>query len=104
MPRNLELKYRGVDLAAVESRLGGLVTRREVQEQIDVYFRAHSGRLKLRVIEGQPAQLIWYDRSETGAVKDSRYLLAPVPDPGMTREVLSRALGERGEVRKRRVI
>lgn len=101
--RNLERKARCADLATAAAALHELGARREgVQEQTDTFFFARAGRLKLRVIEGQPAVLIWYDRPDTTAVRSSAYHLVPVADAGLLRAALAAALGVRGEVRKRR--
>jgi predicted adenylyl cyclase CyaB len=75
-----------------------------VQVQTDTYFRVPHGRLKLREIEGQQAELIWYDRPDHGAARTSTYRRVPVPDPAGLKAALAAALGVRGEVRKRREI
>ena len=101
--RNIELKARCRDLdraavAAVSlgaSRQGELI-------QIDTYFRVASGRLKLREIEGSGAELIWYERPDHVAFRASDYFVVPVAHPQQMKAALARALGVRGEVRKRR--
>ncbi len=103
--RNLERKFRCPDLDAVRAALPALPIRREgVQLQTDTYFHARSGRLKLREIDGQPAVLIWYDRSDAATAKLCNYHLVPVADAALLRTTLTAALGERGVVRKRREI
>ncbi len=73
MPRrNLERKARCPDLVAAEEALQRLGMRREgVQLQTDTYFHVVAGRLKLRVIAGQEAVLIWYDRPTEFAIRVS---------------------------------
>ena len=103
--RNLEHKFRCDDLAAVRAALPALAPRAAgVQVQTDTFFRARAGRLKLREIEGQPAVLIWYDRTDAAAAKLSTYHLVPVGDAALLRTALTAALGVRGVVRKRREI
>src|SRR5438046_3449290 len=100
--RNLEHKFRCDDLAAVRAALPALAPRAAgVQVQTDTFFRARAGRLKLREIEGQPAVLIWYDRTDAAAAKLSTYHLVPVGDAALLRTALTAALGVRGVVRKR---
>jgi adenylate cyclase class 2 len=103
--RNLERKARCADptlAAAAIERLGARCAG--VLIQTDVYFRVSHGRLKLRTMEGQQAVLIWYERPNAATARWSRYHLVPVIDPGGMRAALAAALGERGEVRKRRTL
>jgi predicted adenylyl cyclase CyaB len=103
--RNLEIKARCLGPAAARAAVRRLVGREpEVQAQTDTYFRALNGRLKLREIEGQPAELIWYDRPDQSAARTSAYYRVPVPDAAGLKAALAAALGVRGEVRKRREI
>jgi adenylate cyclase class 2 len=101
--RNLEMKCRHSDLAAAREaarRLGA--TPEGVLLQTDTYFRIGQGRLKLRETDGKPAVLIWYDRPDENRARGSDYHLSPVSDPASMKTVLTRALGQRGQVRKRR--
>jgi predicted adenylyl cyclase CyaB len=75
-----------------------------VEHQTDTYFVVPQGRLKLRVIEGQPAVLIAYNRPDETHARTSSYYLVTVPDPATLRAALTSTLGVRGEVRKRREI
>ncbi len=101
--QNLELKARCPDPARVEAALQRLGARNEgVLVQRDTYFPVPHGRLKLREIEGAPAQLIAYDRPEEQAQRFSQYRISEVPDPAGLIAVLSAALGVRGVVAKRR--
>ena len=105
MPQNLELKARHGDLEAAAAAAGRLGARGPlVQVQTDTFFRVPHGRLKLREIEGAPAELIGYDRADRGDARLSAYQVVSVPDPGLLQSVLATALGVRGQVRKRRVI
>src|SRR5205807_10607886 len=49
-------------------------------------------------------QLVYYGRPDVGGVKESRVLLASIPDAPAVREILSRVLPVKAEVRKTREI
>ena len=70
--------------------------------QVDTYFDAPRGRLKLREINGTEAQLIHYDRLDQAKPHASDYVIAPVADPAALKEALGRALGIRTVVEKQR--
>jgi len=92
--RNIELKAIDPDparsLAAVQE-LGA--EDRGVLRQRDTYFRARTGRLKLREEEPGGATLIQYDRPDAAQARESRYRLSPVPEPDVLRASLDEALG-----------
>src|SRR5271166_3482271 len=80
--RNIEIKARLNDLPAARRVAERLATERgEIQDQVDTYFRCTNGRLKLRQISGQTAQLVWYVRPSDPRPKTSDYHLVPVPQP-----------------------
>lgn len=100
--QNLEFKGKLEDVGAARSaalRLGAVAAG--VLLQKDTYFQVPSGRLKLREIEGEEAQLIHYERPENAASRWSRFTVAPVSDPKAMEAVLC-ALGIRAVVSKRR--
>ena len=104
--RNLELKARCTDHAAVERSLATLpgVTREWIKRQVDTYFHAPRGRLKLREADGQPAELIAYERPDNPDFRESAYHLVVVPDPAALKTALAAALGVRVVVDKRRTL
>jgi predicted adenylyl cyclase CyaB len=103
--QNLELKARCPALKAARQSVCRLGAREAgIEIQTDTFFRAPSGRLKLREIEGQPAVLIWYDRPDELSARMSRYYLNPIPDAEKMKATLTVALGVRGVVHKRRAI
>ncbi len=74
-----------------------------VDFQTDTYFHVPNGRLKLR--EGNiENSLIQYFRADDPAARISDVALAPVADPSALKNALTRALGVKVEVRKRREI
>lgn len=101
--RNVEIKARVADLAAVEARAAAIASEGPIDlEQDDTFFACLRGRLKLRQLAAGRGELIHYDRPDQGGPKLSSYVLAPTADPGALREALARALGVIGRVRKRR--
>jgi predicted adenylyl cyclase CyaB len=103
--RNIELKSRLADLqAARETAIRVATERVGKQHQIDTYFDCRHGRLKLREIDGNSAQLIWYARQDEKGPKASDYLLTPISDPHTLKAALSAALGVRLAVEKHREI
>jgi predicted adenylyl cyclase CyaB len=103
--RNIELKARIVDCDAVRKQAEAIATERlGIERQVDTYFHCRNGRLKLREIEGQAAQLIWYTRPDAHGPKPSDYQIVPVNAPGRLKVALTAALGMRVVVEKRREI
>ena len=101
--RNVELKALDPDPArslAACRELGA--EDRGVLRQRDTYFRARSGRLKLREEEPGGATLIQYDRPDEASARESRYRLTRVDDPGVLRASLDAALGTLVVVEKER--
>lgn len=103
--RNIELKARLTDLPAARKIAEALATHRlGVQHQVDTYFHARHGRLKLREIDGLAAQLVCYQRADETGPKSSDYQLVPVGNPQTLKAALRAALGVRCVVDKRREI
>jgi len=101
--RNIEIKARCDDLnrarraaEAIGAKFAGVL------HQIDTYFHVKHGRLKLRQINGNQTELIWYERPDRAEARASNYYVVPVTDADLTLAALSAALGVRGAVRKRR--
>lgn len=103
--RNIELKARLRDLEAARRIAESLASSPGREEhQIDTYFHCREGRLKLREIVGEGAQLIWYARADAEGPKPSQYQLVPAADGGPLKQALTSALGIRAVVDKRRAI
>ncbi len=103
MHLNLELKASipSIDLARASARRCGAEFS-GVLLQEDTYFRVPQGRLKLREIAGDKAELIYYERPDTSQERWSSYSRVPVIEPGALKEQLASALGVHVVVRKRR--
>jgi predicted adenylyl cyclase CyaB len=103
LQRNIELKARCDDLGrARRLALAHGARSEEILIQIDTYFHVADGRLKLREIEGQPSELIFYHRPDISNAKPSEYWLTRFDDAAELKALLSAALGIRAVVRKRR--
>jgi len=100
---NVEIKARVRDperFAAAAAALGDGPAREIPQH--DVFFRVPRGRLKLRRFADGSGELIQYARPDRTGPSTSEYVLVPTAAPDALRDALARALGEAGEVVKRR--
>jgi predicted adenylyl cyclase CyaB len=103
--RNIEIKAR---LSPELTRLirSEALTRSslapEILYQTDTFYKVPSGRLKLREFEDGTAELIAYERPDRAGPKQSSYVRYLCDDPKSLAEALSRSLGIRGVVAKRR--
>jgi len=133
MPANIEIKARVRDFAALRARAEALSNVPvQVIPQEDTFFNvaqgqpgarqdagqlrwrrhavsiAHAphdtGRLKLRVLAANRAQLIFYSRPDQSGPKRSDYHIHETADPAGLKNVLALALGVRGVVRKTRYL
>jgi adenylate cyclase class 2 len=103
--RNIEIKARLGNLDRARQTARRLATSYlGTQHQVDTYFHAARGRLKLREIDGLSAELVWYERPDAAGAKASDYVLVPVTDPHALKQVLAAALGVRAVVDKRREV
>jgi len=103
MPRNLELKASVQSLELTRSRARDCgATFEDTLIQVDTYFNVSHGRLKLRQIAGQGAELIYYERHETTSERWSTYSTVDVQAPDVLKDQLTSALGVRAVVSKRR--
>jgi adenylate cyclase, class 2 len=72
-------------------------------EQTDTYFNVMNGRLKLR--EGNiENNLIYYERTNQAGPKNSHFHLVKVVDANSLKEILTRSIGVKVIVRKKREI
>jgi predicted adenylyl cyclase CyaB len=105
MPANIEIKARTEKSDELRERLSLLVgALPEILLQEDTFFHSPNGRLKLRVLQSGPAQLIHYSRPDQQGPKRSSYHMFETNDPESLKTVLSGALGVRGVVRKERLL
>jgi adenylate cyclase class IV len=105
MPANIEIKARVADPARLMNRALALATEppRTIRQR-DTFFNVPDGRLKTREFADGTGELIFYRRPDAAGPKASDYAISPSPDAAGLRRILDAALGERGEVRKRRIL
>ena len=105
MPANIEIKARARDFADIKSRAEKMSdTPVEVIPQEDVFFNVLQGRLKLRILAPDNAQLIYYTRPDQEGPKRSDYHIAYTSDPENLKRVLELSYGIRGVVKKTRYL
>jgi predicted adenylyl cyclase CyaB len=76
----------------------------QVIPQEDTFFHTPKGRLKLRQLQPDLAQLVYYERPDQDGPKRSNYHIYETRDPAGLKTALSMALGVRGVVRKTRYL
>jgi len=105
MARNIEIKARARDYKAqisIAASLGGNRVQHLAQE--DTFFHVPSGRLKLREFGDGTAELIQYERPDTLEPSECRYIRHATDDPASLKDTLTRSLGVRAVVRKKRTV
>ncbi|XP_068745048.1 adenylate cyclase CyaB-like [Montipora capricornis] len=105
MPSNMEIKVKVDDLEKLTRKVEELsASEGEIIEQSDVFFNVPQGRLKLRYLQNRPSQLIFYERDDKSGPKMSNFHIATTNNPDDLANVLSHALGQKGIVKKRRLL
>jgi adenylate cyclase class IV len=110
MPANVEIKARLADPDATRRLVEAICDGPPaVLRQRDTFFHCPRGRLKLREMTagdtaaGQ-AELIFYERDDVAAARQSDYEIAPVSAPTALEILLDRALGAATVVEKTRLL
>jgi predicted adenylyl cyclase CyaB len=105
MATNIEIKARVDDLEALRKRAEALSdTPCQVVPQEDTFYHIPQGRLKLRRLAADHAQLVYYTRHDTSGPKRSEYQIFETRDSAGLNSLLAAALGVRGVVRKVRYL
>ena len=105
MPTNIEIKARVRNFPDLKRRAEALSdSPLETIPQEDTFFFAPKGRLKLRVLAPDRAQLVYYERPDQDGPKRSDYFIFNTNDPENLKTALSLALGIRGVVKKTRYL
>jgi predicted adenylyl cyclase CyaB len=105
MPANIEIKARARNFVDLRKRAEALSdTPAQVIPQEDTFFHIAKGRLKLRQLAPDHAQLVYYERTDDSGPKRSNYSIFETRDPDSLKSTLSLALGVRGVVRKTRTL
>jgi predicted adenylyl cyclase CyaB len=103
MARNVEIKARVRDMEALESRAAASCDQGPfVIGQEDVFFNSRGGRLKLRIFPEGHGELIYYERPDARGPRTSTYHRVEIAEPHGLRELLAKAHGICGVVRKQR--
>ncbi len=103
MPANIEIKARVLDPDDFRRSAAMLSdTPTQVIPQDDIFYKIARGRLKLRILAQDAAQLVYYTRRDDAGPKRSDYQILEVRDVEGMRSLLENALGVRGVVRKTR--
>ena len=102
MARNIEIKARIENAHQFKQRLHEMTPQpAEIILQTDTFFNVAEGRLKLRDFRDGSAELIFYHRSNATEPTCSSYWRSSC-EPDSMLELLTRAHGIRGVVKKRR--
>jgi len=105
MARNVEIKARIPDLAALRKRVVEVsVSGSELLVQRDTFYTVLKGRLKLREFGDGNAELIYYERPDKIGPKTSKYTRTQVADAASMRELLGQILETKAVVSKRREV
>ena len=104
MARNIEIKAKLTDdeFHRLVSDLGKLVRQEALLIQTDTFFKTPNSRLKLREFSEGSSELIAYDRPDQTGPRVSDYIRTPINHAELLKESLSRSIGIRGTVKKRR--
>ena len=101
---NVEIKAKCSDASFIRNYLlSNNAEYKGVDEQTDTYFNVPNGRLKLR--EGNiENNLIFYERANQAGPKNSHFHLVKVEDAAGLKDVLTKSMGIKVIVKKRREI
>lgn len=103
MASNIEWKARARDFERQRQLAHDLAgAPPTLLEQIDTFFNVAHGRLKLRRLAADHGELIHYSRDDQPGPKQSNYDRVRTDQPEALHDLLAKALGVRGEVRKQR--
>ncbi|MBN1998885.1 class IV adenylate cyclase [candidate division KSB1 bacterium] len=101
--KNLELKAKYGDPEQAHSKAVQLTNVKKEMYQTDIYFRVPQGKLKLRLCENCPDQLIAYERPAQYDSKMSDYTIFSTTSDGLSK-VLAKCLPIEITIRKQRVV
>jgi len=105
MPANIEIKARVADLERLQRAAAQLSEAPyQVIPQVDTFFNCPHGRIKLRELSADHAQLVYYQRADITGPKHSEYQIFETSNPAGLKSILSDAYGVRGVVTKTRYL
>lgn len=101
--KNLEFKANCDSLDVLRQHLTNLEAKhRRTMKQLDTYFNVPQGRLKLREINTDEAELIYYERSDLAESRYSNYQICDIPEPAAFKQIATMAWGVKGVIEKQR--
>jgi predicted adenylyl cyclase CyaB len=99
MPASIEFKAKLADLESAHATARTISgTEPEILCQTDVFFPCARGRLKLRILDDDHGELIFYQRSDAAGPCRSNYQIARTSDPHTLREILQQVSASLGTV------
>jgi predicted adenylyl cyclase CyaB len=105
MPANIEIKARVNDFNRLMHTAEQMSdTPRGVIPQEDTFFNCPNGRIKLRELNPQLGQLVYYQRQDVTGPKHSEYKIFETDDPAGLKLILGEAFGVRGVISKVRYL
>ena len=105
MARNIAIKARIESVEALIQKAAAIASEGPIEiPQDDTFFRCANGRLKLRILERNKGEIIFYRRANEHGPKESFYLRSPTSAPEGMRNALSAAYGTIGRARKHRTL
>ena len=105
MPSNIEIKASVRNFDEMGQRAEKLSDMPlQIIPQEDTFFNTEMGRLKLRILTPDRAQLIYYTRPDQEGPKRSDYHIYETAEPENLKRVLERTYGIRGVVKKTRYL
>ena len=102
----IELKATLGSLSNARDKINAMGAHKQgTYRQVDTYFNVHTGRLKLREVDGEPtSMLVYYDREDTPDPKRSDILIVETGEPETLKAILGRSIGVKVIVEKTREI
>jgi len=103
MPSNIEIKAK-IENFSAKKQIAESLTNHQCQIiiQEDIFFNCKNGRLKLRILSGTHGELIYYERPDVPAIKQSNYVISKTDNPYQLKEILSKAFDVKVIVKKKR--
>ncbi|MFQ6073743.1 MAG: class IV adenylate cyclase [Candidatus Bathyarchaeia archaeon] len=101
----VELKAKVEDLEPIRRKLETLKAKHiGTFQQSDIYFDVPKGRLKLRQINNEKIQLIYYERDTVSKPKKSNVFITEIPESKVFTALLKKILKVKATVKKTREI
>jgi predicted adenylyl cyclase CyaB len=105
MADNIEIKARVQNMNELRRRAEALSDQPcQIIPQEDIFFHTPQGRLKLRLLAPEHAQLVYYLRPDSRGPKHSEYYIFETDKADSLKGILAAAYGVRGVVRKVRYL